>query len=97
MTALSRTAPTLPLPDTPAMTPKQRRALNAKFAKERGLHAAPPGSGPDGETCGSCANLVRKRMSKVYLKCGLVEKLWTSGAGTDVRAKDPACSKWEVA
>jgi hypothetical protein len=97
MTALSRTAPTLPLPDAPAMTPRQRGALNAKFAKERGLHAAPPGSGPDGETCGSCANLVRKRMSKTYLKCSLMESKWTGGAGTDVRAKDPAWSKREVA
>lgn len=92
--------PFLPLLDGPAMTPAQRRQLYVDYQRRthvKGLHAAPPGTGPAGETCGSCANLCRKRMSKVYLKCWLTEKLWTGGGGTDVRARDPACSKWETA
>lgn len=56
-------------------------------------HAAMPGGGPKGETCGTCDHLVRNRMSKTYLKCGLV--CWTCGPATDIRAKDPACARWE--
>lgn len=77
-----------------ATTPAEKRKLMRKHAKPKGLHAMPIGSGPHGETCGSCANLVHKRMSKTYLKCALTIALWTGGGGTDVRAKDAACSKW---
>lgn len=59
-------------------------------------HAGKPGSGPAGETCGSCRHLARFRYSKTYLKCRLLEKQWTHGPGTDVRAKDAACLKWEA-
>ncbi len=72
----------------PALLPKRKTTL------PRG-HAAPPGSGPTGETCGSCKNLTRRRFAKEYLKCALMRAHWTGGAGTDVRAKDPACSRWE--
>lgn len=60
-------------------------------------HAAPPGTGPEGETCKSCAHLYRNRMAKIYLKCALRRAHWTGGAGTDVRARDPACARWEPA
>lgn len=63
-------------------------------AKVRG-HAAVPGTGPSGETCGSCEHLFRNRMSKVYLKCGLTRSKWTGGAGTDMKARDAACVKWK--
>jgi len=58
-------------------------------------HAGPPGSGPKGETCGTCAHLARIQHAKSYLKCGLCQKNWTGGPGTDVRAKDAACWKWQ--
>lgn len=62
--------------------------------KTRG-HAMPPGSGPDGETCGTCASLIRKKgTERQYLKCFLTASKWTGGSGSDVRGKDPACSKW---
>lgn len=60
-------------------------------------HAALPGTGPAGETCGSCKHLYRNRMAKTYLKCGLMRAHWTGGAGTDVRAGDAACRRWEKA
>lgn len=64
--------------------------------KPRG-HAGPVGSGPKGETCKTCRHLVRTDdCSKVYLKCGLMKARWTGGPGTDVRAKDAACWKWEA-
>ncbi len=78
-----------------ALTPAERRLLNRKPKKS--LHAAPMGSGPEGETCGSCGHLARVQHARVYLKCGHPDcrPKWTGGPGTDVRAKDPACSKWE--
>lgn len=76
------------------LTPAERRRLQAKTRAKKGGHAAPPGTGPEGETCKTCDHLARKRMSKTYLKCGLMQALWTGGGGTDVRAGDPACKRW---
>lgn len=58
-------------------------------------YAASPGTGPKGETCGSCAHLYRKRMGKTYLKCDLMAAIWTGGHGTDVLSRSSACMKWE--
>ena len=79
-----------------AMTPEERRDLMRKAVppKIKGLYAAEPGTGPAGETCGSCAHLHRNRQAKVYLKCGLTRARWTGGFGTDVKARSPACAKW---
>jgi len=79
-----------------AMTPQERRRLFKTPAKYKTGHAAAIGSGPAGETCGSCEHLFRNRMAKTYLKCDLMRSVWTGGAGTDVRAGDAACSKWEA-
>jgi len=58
-------------------------------------YAAPPGSGPEGETCGTCNHLYRRKMAKTYLKCELMQARWTGGKGTDVRSRSPACLRWE--
>ena len=58
-------------------------------------HAAPPGSGPAGETCRTCEHFARRRYAKTYLKCALMKAHWTGGPGSDIRAKDPACRLWE--
>lgn len=76
-----------------ALTPAERHRLLK--GRKKSLHAAPPGTGPAGETCGSCAHYVRRRMGGIYRKCGLCRSQWTNGPGTDIRAKDAACSKWE--
>lgn len=81
-------------PNGPALTPAERRLLSQAPPKPDRAHADVPGSGPEGETCGTCSNLYRNRLSKTYLKCGLMRSYWTGGAGTDVRAKDAACSHW---
>lgn len=73
-----------------------RRQMKRKGTQPQG-YAAMPGSGPEGETCGSCKHLCRKRMAKTYLKCGLMRRHWTGGTATDVRAKAPACRNWEKA
>ncbi len=58
-------------------------------------HAWPPGTGPAGETCGSCAHLFRNRMAKTYFKCLLAQSKWTGGKASDVRVRDLACKKWK--
>lgn len=58
-------------------------------------HAARPGTGPDGETCGSCAHVFRRQLGKTYLKCSLAKAKWTGGGASDIRARDAACSRWE--
>lgn len=83
----------LALANGPMLTPGQRRKL-ATRTKKHG-HAWPPGTGPADETCGSCRHLVRKRMAKTYIKCGLMRSVWTGGSGTDIRSGDPSCKKWE--
>lgn len=70
--------------------------------KKRGVtrpngYAAPPGTGPAGETCKTCRHIYRNQMSKTYLKCELNRAAWTGGAGSDIRASAPACRKWEAA
>lgn len=59
-------------------------------------HAATKGTGPEGETCGSCRHIVRKRLAKTYIKCGKNREGWTGGRKSDVRAKDAACKFWEA-
>jgi hypothetical protein len=76
-----------------ALTPAERKQLRRRY-QPRG-YAALPGSGPQGETCGGCKHLVRRRMSKTYQKCRLMEAHWTGGTGTDVQARSPACRNWE--
>lgn len=73
---------------------EQQRRIAAAMKTAKGLYAAPPGSGPEGQTCGSCEHIVRARK---YRKCELVSSKWTHGPGTDIKARAPACSKWEKA
>lgn len=78
-----------------ALTPQERRLLFHTPAKENAGYAATPGTGPLGETCRTCKHLVRKQFSRAYLKCALMEAVWTGGPGTDIKAGSPACAHWE--
>ena len=56
--------------DAPLRNPNRSAfALPTKRTKKDAAHAAPPGTGPEGETCKSCLHIYRNRLSKVYLKC----------------------------
>ena len=57
-------------------------------------YAEHPGTGPDGETCKSCRHLACRELAKRYYKCDLMRHAWTSGRGTDVLLRSPACSRW---
>lgn len=60
-------------------------------------YAAMPGTGPAGETCKSCKHYAIKQCASAYRKCALMRAVWTGGAGTDIKASAPACSKWDKA
>lgn len=67
---------------------EQRPSLAQGYAK-------PPGSGPAGERCGTCAHAVAHHYNnKTYWKCGLLRNHWTRSYGSDIRLKSPACSLW---
>ena len=60
-------------------------------------HAAKPGTGPAGATCGTCRHraTVKIRSRRRFQKCILIRKNWTNGPGTDIRCKDAACQFFE--
>lgn len=84
-------------PNAGALTDAERKKIMNRLKERKTGHAWTPGTGPEGETCKTCKHLYRKRESKVYMKCLLVRERWTGGFKTDIRAKDPACKKWEAA
>ena len=54
-----------------------------------------PGTGPEGETCGSCTYCEAFHYAKRYYKCAArTGHHWKGGRATDIRPLDPACSKW---
>lgn len=60
-------------------------------------YAAQPGTGPAGESCRSCKFRCTVCMGgKNWHKCGLLKHRWTSGPGTDIRLKSPACEHWKL-
>jgi hypothetical protein len=61
-------------------------------------YAAPPGTGPAGETCKTCEHFWRKRgHSKVYRKCGHPKAHRSNCTATDIKASALACRLWERA
>lgn len=59
-------------------------------------YPARPGTGPEGETCRSCAHYARVNTGcNIYRKCGVIMHRWTAGPGTDIKASSLACSFWE--
>ena len=75
-------------PLTPRDIGKKRAA-----SKPKG-YAARPGTGPAGETCGTCERRVRFGR---FSKCRLIKVLWTHSRRTDVLVRSPACRHWEAA
>lgn len=67
-----------------------------KTTEPRG-YFMPPGSGPAGETCKTCAHIERVRSGsrRTFRKCGLNADRWTHGPGSDIKAGAPACRSWE--
>ena len=74
------------------LTPAERRRLRTQAGSKRRGYASPPGTGPKGETCGTCQHIVRGRR---YAKCALRRATWTHGYATDILVNADACEKWE--
>lgn len=74
--------------------PEFRNAEPVKHPRDR-AHPYPPGSGPPGQSCGTCAKLCERVFRKTYFKCHVLKRFWSAGPATDVRKKDPACMAWE--
>ena len=88
-------APELPIFDR-VMTPSERKRLFRAFIPKKGLYGGISGTGPEGETCRTCAHKAYMGgCAGTYIKCGLMRAKWTRGGGTDILAKTPACEKWE--
>lgn len=73
----------------------EARPRGAHYVEPRG-GADRPGTGPIGETCGSCEHLVRTGRGRACPKCALTRGAWTRGPRTDIRIRWAACSKWEA-
>jgi hypothetical protein len=63
------------------------------YVQPRG-YAYSPGTGPAGETCGSCSLIERHRR---WCKCGheYAVRKHTRGRASDILARSPACRYWE--
>lgn len=57
---------------------------------------ARPGSGPEGQTCGTCIHANGTGRAGKYKKCARMKRIWSHGAGTDIKLKSPACEGWEA-
>jgi hypothetical protein len=78
-----------------AMTPDQRKTLLGRKSTPKKGYAWSPGTGPEGETCGSCEHIERVSGARcTYPKCGLMRAKWTHGFGSDILVNSPACKKW---
>lgn len=76
----------------PHVYPKCGPQGGKHYIKQAG-YVAQPGTGPTGETCGTCEHMAGR--GGRYRKCQLNRARWTHGPKTDVLARSPACSKWE--
>lgn len=75
--------------------PAQPRPGSVRSAKANG-YAARPGSGPEGQTCGTCANCaVRELANRHVFKCRLLVRSWSACRSTDVLKSSPACKHWQ--
>ena len=82
--------PGLPLPPT-----RSKNAKGRTISRPNGF-ARPPGTGPQGETCGTCVHCAYTGSGKRrYPKCDVIRFRWTHGPGTDILVRSPACEMWQ--
>ena len=80
----------------PPMTDAERKRTRRRLSQRPRGYAALPGTGPEGETCGSCKHIRRSDTGiRIYPKCNLNRAAWTASQRTDIRVRWPACAKWE--
>lgn len=75
-------------------TPRAYVPAGVFSAKPNG-YAAPPGSGPADQTCGTCAHCRQRTVhSRHFYKCALAMHAWSRERSTDILLKSPACSRF---
>lgn len=76
----------------PVPVPIELKKKRGFYSTEKKGYAALPGTGPEGQTCRKCAHY---RTPWGFPKCGLMERYWTHGAGSDIKAASPACKEFK--
>ena len=65
-----------------------KRLLKAKAKPQKRGYAAPPGTGPVGETCKTCGHYRSVNGgSKSFPKCNLMRASWNHSYGSDILAQ----------
>lgn len=79
--------------------PPHRYETGVRSPKAAG-YAAPPGTGPEGQTCGTCAHChvrsARRTPRRRFYKCGLRIATWNTDRSSDVLVSSPACRLFEA-
>lgn len=81
LTQVTRRRKPMAEPDLFGETPKTYNTL---------AYPAPPGSGPEGETCGTCNHCYSRSFSKRVYKCGLMSG--SHSDRTDIGVRKKACA-----
>lgn len=80
--------------EVPPLGPQLGPKGGKHYVKPWGYYM-PPGTGPAGETCGTCIHItVKGGTAGRYLKCDRSRAKWTAGRKSDILAGSPACSGW---
>jgi len=78
---------------------QQQTLFDAGEPKPREKRTCTParvGSGPEGQTCGTCRHASAiDHNARRYYKCGKCRCYWTHGAGSDIKLKWAACREWQ--
>lgn len=80
-------------PPPPCADPNAKPSKAKRRPTVRRGYAWTPGTGPAGETCGTCCHRALRKGK--YYKCDLVAVNWTGGYGTDILLRSLACRFWE--
>jgi len=87
------------MPDLFGIDLPEAAKASEKLLQRRGTHPKARASdlpGPQGETCRTCRHAYyRGGTANRYYKCQIAQRAPTGGSGTDIRLKDPSCSRWE--
>lgn len=73
------------------------RAMKTSTVPAQG-YAAAPGTGPSGQTCGTCEHCwLQEGQQRSWYKCRLMRHCWSNSRTTDILVSSPACSRFEAA
>lgn len=72
-------------------------ASPSQFSPKPNGYAAAPGTGPSGESCGTCMHCrQRTARGKHFYKCARMAAAWGRDRASDIVLKSPACRHFEA-